>query len=118
MKSGRKVRALSVRQPWAALIASGEKHIEYRSWSTSYRGPLIIVASKTFDQEVSEYQDLPRVTWTACTIAKVDLVYIFDDGDRFHWILENPIPLDPVPIRGHLGLFLIDRCLVSISSSP
>jgi len=40
------VRALTVRQPWASLIACGAKTIETRSWKTSYRGSLLIHAGK------------------------------------------------------------------------
>jgi len=40
------MKALSVIQPWATLIASGVKTIETRSWPTPYRGPLAIHASK------------------------------------------------------------------------
>lgn len=40
-------RALTIRQPWASLIAAGVKTIETRSWSTAYRGPLVIHAGKT-----------------------------------------------------------------------
>jgi hypothetical protein len=39
-------RALSLWQPWASLVALGHKRIETRSWSTRYRGPLVIHASK------------------------------------------------------------------------
>lgn len=39
-------KCLSLWQPWASLIALRAKHIETRSWSTSYRGPLAIHASK------------------------------------------------------------------------
>lgn len=39
-------RALTVRQPWASLIALGVKTIETRSWSTAYRGPLVIHAGQ------------------------------------------------------------------------
>ncbi len=42
--------ALSIRQPWAYLIASGIKTIENRSWPTKHRGPFIIHASKLFDE--------------------------------------------------------------------
>lgn len=41
------MKALSLKQPWATLIAVGAKHIETRSWSTTYRGPLAIHASKS-----------------------------------------------------------------------
>lgn len=37
-------RALTIRQPWASLIALGVKTIETRSWRTDYRGPLVIRA--------------------------------------------------------------------------
>lgn len=40
-------KALSVKEPHASLIACGVKHIETRSWYTSYRGKLYIHASKT-----------------------------------------------------------------------
>lgn len=42
------MRALTLRQPWATLVAIGAKQIETRSWSTSYRGPLAIHAAKQF----------------------------------------------------------------------
>ena len=41
------VRALTLHQPWASLIALGVKRIETRSWSTSCRGPLWIHAGRT-----------------------------------------------------------------------
>lgn len=40
------MKALSLTQPWASLVAWGGKRIETRSWSTSYRGPLAIHAAK------------------------------------------------------------------------
>ena len=41
-----KIKALSLWQPWASLIAVGAKHYETRSWATNHRGPLLICASK------------------------------------------------------------------------
>lgn len=41
------MKALTIQQPWATLIAIGAKHIETRSWSTNYRGPLAIHAGKS-----------------------------------------------------------------------
>lgn len=38
------MKALTVRQPWASLIAAGVKTIETRSRRTSHRGPLVIHA--------------------------------------------------------------------------
>jgi activating signal cointegrator 1 len=36
------MKALTLWQPWATLIAMGEKRIETRTWSTRYRGELAI----------------------------------------------------------------------------
>lgn len=40
------IRAISLWQPWATLIALGHKRYETRSWGTAYRGPLAIHAAK------------------------------------------------------------------------
>jgi activating signal cointegrator 1 len=40
------MKALTLTQPWATLVAIGAKHIETRSWETLYRGPLAIHAAK------------------------------------------------------------------------
>lgn len=39
------MKALTLHQPWASLIAVGAKRIETRSWSTEYRGRLIVHAA-------------------------------------------------------------------------
>lgn len=39
------MRAITLTQPWATLVAIGAKRIETRSWSTPYRGPLAIHAA-------------------------------------------------------------------------
>lgn len=38
------VRALTIHQPWASLVAAGVKTIETRSWRTDWRGTLLIHA--------------------------------------------------------------------------
>jgi hypothetical protein len=42
------VKALTMTQPWATLVAVGENTIETRSWSTRYRGSLAIHSAKAF----------------------------------------------------------------------
>ena len=42
------MKAINIHQPWASVIAFGEKRFETRSWKTDYRGPLLIHASRTF----------------------------------------------------------------------
>lgn len=38
------MKAITLMQPWATLVAIGAKRLETRSWSTNYRGPLAIHA--------------------------------------------------------------------------
>ncbi len=38
------MKAITLTQPWASLVALGAKRIETRSWQTSYRGELAIHA--------------------------------------------------------------------------
>lgn len=45
------MKALTLTQPWATLVAIGAKKIETRGWSTSYRGPLAIHAAKRIPPE-------------------------------------------------------------------
>ncbi len=66
------MKALSLWQPWASLIALGVKTIETRSWATNYRGPLAIHAGL----RRPEMMHLPplrgrdeahnRTTWLVC----------------------------------------------------
>lgn len=49
-------RVLTLTHPYGPLIALGEKHIETRSWTTKYRGPLVIHCSanwKTGDVDLA-----------------------------------------------------------------
>ena len=40
------MKALSLWQPWAQLVALGVKRYETRSWSTQHRGPLLVHAAR------------------------------------------------------------------------
>lgn len=40
------MKALTLTQPWASLVAAGEKTVETRSWGTPHRGPVAIHAAK------------------------------------------------------------------------
>jgi len=107
------MKALSVKQPWASLIARGHKTIEVRTWSTSYRGPLLICASRRPDID-----GLPTGV-AVCTINLVDVRPITPEdataacvkvtpGQQFAWVLESVSPLDfDLPITGRLGLFAL-----------
>lgn len=48
------MKALSLWQPWASLVAVGAKTVETRSWSTDYRGPLAIHSTQNWSREHRE----------------------------------------------------------------
>ena len=56
------VRAVSLWQPHASLMATGAKKIETRGWYTAYRGPLVICASNGGLAKWEE-RDLVESSW-------------------------------------------------------
>lgn len=105
------MKALSVRQPWASLIASGKKTIEIRSRRTSHRGPLLICASK----HGNAGDGLPRAV-AICIVRVIDCRPLSPSEDEraahfrgresdFAWVLDEATPVEPFPIRGQLGVF-------------
>ena len=46
-----KLKVLTLRQPWATLVAEGIKKYEFRSWKTNYRGKVLIHAGASIDKE-------------------------------------------------------------------
>lgn len=80
------MRALSLIQPWATLVALGAKRYETRSWKVSYRGPVAIHASRglpkecralcdvwPFNKYIRTADELPR----GVIIALAELPYIY-----------------------------------------
>jgi hypothetical protein len=135
------VKALSLWQPWASLIAAGLKQYETRSWATPYRGLLAIHAAKRQpDVDVSDLlhpvqagrvaQPLPLGA-VVCVVDLVDVVPTtgvretlskleYRVGDyspgRWAWKLELVRAFEtPIPARGAQGLWdwEVDRATVS-----
>lgn len=52
------MKAITIKQPWATLIALGEKKFETRSWQTKYRGPIAIHAGKAIDKEACKDREI------------------------------------------------------------
>jgi len=114
--------ALSVRQPYASLIALGEKTIEWRTRPWAYRGPVVICASKKPKWPMRAKNPPDRKTYlpTGSAVCIVDMVdcrpmtgddlYAACCGDMssgpgddlagFAWMLENAREVEPVPVRG------------------
>jgi len=127
------MKALTLSQPWATLVALGVKTVETRSWSTAYRGPLLIHAGRgnedvDFSRHVAAGGLMPaQRPPLGVIVAKARLVDVVPTSDlaahasrltplerelgdyspgRFAWILEDVEPIDPPPAwRGALGLW-------------
>jgi hypothetical protein len=77
------IPALTILQPWASAIGCGAKRIETRSWSTAYRGPLLIHAglSKAYLPYAHVRGSIPRKPGThklgeyLCALAGLRLDY-------------------------------------------
>jgi hypothetical protein len=54
------LKALTLTQPWASLMALRAKRIETRSWYTGYRGELVIHAAKGFPKWAKEACEEPE----------------------------------------------------------
>lgn len=92
------MKALSLTQPWATLVAIGAKRIETRSWSTHYRGPIAIHASKGFPRDCRDLcatqpflRELTRVGLSmpelplGAVVATARLAYVFLTGDALNY---------------------------------
>jgi hypothetical protein len=51
------MKAITIMQPWASLLAVEKKLYETRSWATKYRGEIAIHAGKTKPSEVLKFAD-------------------------------------------------------------
>src|SRR5712691_11082315 len=91
-----RLRALSIRQPYAELIMLGKKKIEYRSKPTKIRGLVYVYASMTpghigdFERLQLKPGDLP----TGVLIGTVEVVGCRDGDDCCEWLLADPKRLD------------------------
>lgn len=124
------MKAISILQPWASLIAIGVKHIETRTWKTDYRGALAIHASKgfrdearslCFDPTFARYIRFPLPLGCIIAICRLGEVYPISASDwipskerpfgdytpgRYGWMLEDIHALaEPIPIKGRLRLW-------------
>ena len=103
------MKAISIRQPWASMVVSGEKTIETRTWRTNYRGPLLIVSSK---QPIVD--NLPR-GYALAIVTLVDCRPMTKQDEaaaccgvtlgRFAWVLSNIRNIVPFRVSGKLGLY-------------
>lgn len=105
------MKALSVKQPWANMIASGIKTIEFRQWTTRYRGPILIVVAKKLRTESAG--KAIAIAWLKnCRLAVPGdelMAYhpVFNGAWAWEFSMITKIRM-PFEIRGRQGLFNVD----------
>lgn len=123
------MKAITIHQPWAALIMRGEKRVENRNWGTQFRGQIAIHASKppadvcpAWDSQWEKYDPLVF----GAVIGVVEILNCLHISEvqrawvqrlypwlRTHqhvqgpwcWVIGNVQRLKPIHCRGQQGLW-------------
>lgn len=116
------MRAITLYQPFASWIARGDKEYETRSWSTKYRGEILIHAGLKLDYlpMTDIIENYPRGVVVALatlenvypTELQIDYVSMDERAvgdwrpDRYAWKLTDVRPLQiPIACKGRQGLW-------------
>lgn len=125
------MKVISIRQPWASLIAKGYKKYEFRSWATKYRGDIFIHASKSVEKDKLERFKHLNINEcpTGKIIAKANLLdcikvnKLFEDNliekdetvygatrgrEGYAFKLGNIQEIEPIEAKGQLGIWNYD----------
>ena len=119
------MKALTICQPWAELIAQGAKRVENRTWRTHYRGPLAIhaglsrgrVRGSGFSEEELSFGAIVAVAelYDVLTLEEVQLCTRHDltyaEGPLC-WMLRDARRLaTPIPCRGYQQLWNVPAAI-------
>ena len=112
------MKVITIKQPFASLIANGIKEYEFRTWKTKYRGKLLIQASKGVDKKAMKKFEMYNLEYPTddearkMLLAKNDIVYhhVCTDMsyDGYGFKLENVKRIEPIYVSGKLGLWDYD----------
>lgn len=122
------MKALTIVQPYAHLIATGEKRVENRTWYTKHRGPLAIHAGKNRDglRDCGLVPDGYAFGAIIATVNVIDCLFYGEIANGMHrkkypwlckhehafgpwcWILDDAESIKPIPMNGKLGLFNVE----------
>lgn len=95
------MKCLSLKQPYAILLACGKKTIESRRWNTRFRGDFLIHASKNVEIRSCEYYGLNFKTLEkGAIIGKATLYDVKKYPNNFEYELDY---------KKHLSLKKIDK---------
>lgn len=124
------MKVLTLKQPWATLVAEGIKKYEFRTWKTNYHGKVLIHAGAGVDKkELAKFKDLNLEYPSKKIIVEVEIedclelddnlnkkiinenniAYVSKYRTGYAWKLKNvkKINVDK-EINGKLGLWNID----------
>lgn len=124
------MKVITIKQPFATLIAEGLKEYEFRSWKTTYKGEIFIHAGLGVEKEAMKRFEYLHLEYPkGCIIAKANLTECIEIDDEmkkklkekdeivyrgaiqhkgkneygFH--LENIEKIEPILTKGQLGLW-------------
>ncbi len=98
------MKALTIHQPWAWALIHSNRRVENRTRQTSYRGKLLIHASKRVRRASYPWAPPEEQLERGAIIGVVDLIDCVrvEDLPRdawsvgpWCWIVRNPQPIDP-----------------------
>lgn len=115
------MKALTICQPYPHLILTGEKPVENRTWSTRFRGPLLIHAGKSRDWlDEGDEQRYPLIFGAIVGMVEmIDCMHVTTlqrlNASLRHnhhvsgpwcFVLKNPVRFEtPIPYKGQQGFF-------------
>lgn len=88
------MKALTIKQPYATLIAEGIKEYEFRTWKTNYRGEFLVHAEKGKNiQYMEKFKDLDLEYPSGYIIAIASLENCIEVTNEFRNILKKKNPI-------------------------
>ena len=129
------MKCLSLKQPFADLLALGEKTIELRKWNTKFRGEFLIHASKNIDIDSCDRLDIDIDKLTIGAIIGSAFLYDFKeysnqeefnkdkqkhfslvtkyfDGYKYGFLIRNARMFKKsIPYPGKLRFFEVDNSI-------
>ena len=100
------MKVITIKQPWATLIAKGYKEYEFRTWKTKYRGDILIHAGKQINKKLIEKFKSYNLEYpTGKIIAKARLTDCVEVNDTFRKkvIPKNPLVYDGIKDKSWNG---------------
>lgn len=127
------MKVITIKEPYATLIAEGYKEYEFRVWKTNYRGEVLIHASKNIDEEnakrfkhlnltYSPSKIIAKATITDCVLVDEEFSKTMLEKDKvvyhnlsrkrdkklYGFKLENIEKIKPIEVNGKLSLWEYD----------